>query len=359
MLKPNQIFIHIPKTGGTTLNCLFFGENTPIHPNFNYRHIVYDTKMSNCGDIFNPMKNDKYIDAQIFMMLRHPVDRIISEYYFLKERSEFFDLLKPIPKSFKDYLNNKQTFNYNISFLLGKRIYSHEPVTKEDFRQVINSIEKLDIKIGMNEYFADSLCYFSDCLGFKVPKTVQSKRITLKRPKAEDISKTLYNQILENNSLDFDLYNYSLEKFNALKLNNKNNIQFEGDKYDYALVFANRFSLFEIELSNKKFIQINKLFFTELKNALNKMNIKDSKVFVALYVNETLKALKDKYPKFDFNSLDKKMINKEPLEKLSLLAKVIEQNDILHTKPMVFLMDNMDKPNQQLNLLSKIKFFFK
>ena len=85
MLKETQIFIHVPKTGGTTLNCTLHGTDIPQDPSFNYRHIALGTQLSNSGDIFNPLKYDKYQAYKIFMLLRHPVDRILSEYYFIKE----------------------------------------------------------------------------------------------------------------------------------------------------------------------------------------------------------------------------------------------------------------------------------
>ena len=67
MLQDNQIFIHVPKTGGTTLNCTLHGTTVPQDTSFNYRHIVTGTQLSNSGDIFNPMKNDKYLDYKIFL----------------------------------------------------------------------------------------------------------------------------------------------------------------------------------------------------------------------------------------------------------------------------------------------------
>ena len=63
-------------------------------PDFHYRHIIYDTKRSNSKDIFNPSNYDKYLEYNLFTMLRNPVDRMISEYYFMKDRAEFMNMLK-------------------------------------------------------------------------------------------------------------------------------------------------------------------------------------------------------------------------------------------------------------------------
>ena len=62
------------------------------------------------------------------MMVRDPVDRLISEYYFLRERKNFMDLLKKKPRDFNDYILNPQTQNYTIGFLVGKRIFDISPL---------------------------------------------------------------------------------------------------------------------------------------------------------------------------------------------------------------------------------------
>ena len=96
-MRDDVIFIHIPKTGGTTINTAMQGSYWQSKPNFNYRHIL-DNKKSNSGDIFDQNNHQKFRNYKVFMMLRHPVDRLISEYYFIKEREEFTRLIKSKPK---------------------------------------------------------------------------------------------------------------------------------------------------------------------------------------------------------------------------------------------------------------------
>ncbi|MFT4644727.1 MAG: hypothetical protein ACI8ZX_001134 [Planctomycetota bacterium] len=336
MLKENQIFIHIPKTGGTTLNFLLFNKKTAINPDFNYRHIVYETKMSNSGVLFNPLKNDRFISNQIFMMLRHPVDRIISEYYFLRERSEFFSLLKPVPKSFKEYVNHRQTFNYNISFLLGKKIYCKEAMTLEDYQLVINSIEKLDIKIGIFEQFDKSLSYFENELSLNFPKTIENKRVTIKRPRAEEIGEELVNKIIENNKYDFMLYNYALERFQNYKFKENNKFKFIGTRYDYALIYTKKHSLFEITIKNKSFLKINNKFFNELTPYLHSLKLQDPKEFFKLYVNTTLNAVENKFTKLNYQDLRNQMLSSNPLDQLEKVSRFIDNHKVISTKGLEF-----------------------
>ena len=77
-MENKNIFIHIPKTGGTTINTAMHNVYWQTDIDFNYRHIDIKTKKSTCGDIFDAVNSRKYSDYTIFTMLREPVDRIIS-----------------------------------------------------------------------------------------------------------------------------------------------------------------------------------------------------------------------------------------------------------------------------------------
>ena len=172
-----NIFIHIPKTGGTTINCVINKSEWQTTPDFYYRHIIYETKRSNTKDIFNPLNYEKYLNYNLFMLLRNPIDRIISEYFFMKDRGEFMSLIKPMPKDLKAYIKSKQTQNYMVGFLIGKRMYDENSVTRDDYDLVINTIKNLDIKIGIFEHYKASLNYFSSITGIKIPKKIEVKRI--------------------------------------------------------------------------------------------------------------------------------------------------------------------------------------
>ena len=160
-MKSKNIFIHIPKTGGTTINCVINKSEWQTEPDFNYRHIIYETKRSNSGDIFNPMKNEEYANYQIFTMLRNPVDRLISEYYFIKDRSEFMSMLNPLPRNLAEYAKHRQTANYMLGFLLGKRMYDTDPVDENDLEMVLNTIQHLPIRVGFFEEYEQSMKSFS------------------------------------------------------------------------------------------------------------------------------------------------------------------------------------------------------
>ncbi|MFT5600574.1 MAG: hypothetical protein ACI9N1_000809 [Flavobacteriales bacterium] len=261
--KSKRIFIHIPKTGGTSINCDMHGTEWQTQPGFNYRHIIYQTKCSNSADIFDPKSNEKYVGFEVFMMLRDPIDRLFSEYYFLRDRPEFFSLLSKKPNNFYEYCMLSNTQNGMIKFLLGKKIYSNMPVFEKHFQQIESSIYDLDIKVGVFERYKESLSYFSQCFDFDWSRTMNKKRMTLSKPDMHGLSNEQIEKIRILNSYDYKLY------YNACELLSKQQItevdlDFTGSKYDYVLKYTERFVLIEGVLRNKLIISRNKSFFKRL-----------------------------------------------------------------------------------------------
>ena len=248
------IFIHIPKTGGTTINSAMNGTYWQTKPGYNYRHILSD-KSSNSGDIFLSKSQNKYQNDKIFMMLRHPADRLVSEYYFINNRSEFTKLIKTRPKTFEEYVKSSQTQNYVINFLKGNRMYSRL-TTAEDLKSIIDAIESLPIHVGIFEHFSESLVYFTKYIGIEWKKDIPIKRMTIRRPKIENISKELIELIEKNNALDLKLYEHCLHKFQKESGLRSNKHRFSGNRYDHVLAFAARACLynlfFQIKISSSK-----------------------------------------------------------------------------------------------------------
>jgi hypothetical protein len=263
-MKEN-IFIHIPKTGGTTINTLIQGTYWQTKPDFYYRHINEKIKRSNSADIFDPSNFERYKAYNIFMMLRDPVDRMISEYYFLRDRANFINLLNPKPKSFKEYVTHPQTPDYVIGFLLGDRIYGKKRPGEEDLQKVIRAIDELPIHVAIFEEYNYSLQYFSEVTGIVFPKKIEAKRVTLKRPKKEEITEEEKQLVLEYNQLEWKLYQHCLQKFNKIKpALKKPNYKVIKSPYNHIIPYAVKQCVFEFAIDNKLYIKSNLLFFKDL-----------------------------------------------------------------------------------------------
>lgn len=328
-LKKQNIFIHIPKTGGTTINCAMNNSEWQTKPDFNYRHIDYQTKKSNSADIFNPLKYDEYQAYNIFMLLRHPVDRMVSEYAFIKTRPEFMSLIKPTPKDFKSYIKSGQTQNYMLGFLIGNRMYDTKKITRDDLELVINSIKNLDIKVGLFEKYSESLNYFGKHTNLNWPKNIDIKRITLNRPKLDTLSEEIKELILSSNSLDLELYDFCKDRFVEMTQNSSfKKMKFVGNKYSYVLKFTERFNLLEIELKHLDFIKLNAVFFEKLNLHLQKtLSLRDGEDYVTLWNEAFLKSIETNLPDTKLaKDLKKLDLKEDSIETTIQIAKTIDRN---------------------------------
>lgn len=328
----NCIFIHIPKTGGTTINTAISNTYWQDKPNEFYRHIL-DDKTSNSGDIFDHQTNEKYRGRDLFMMVRNPIDRMVSEYFFIKERKEFIDLLKPKPLNFQEYLECKQTQNYMVGFLKGRRMYDRQLVSEGDLNDVISSIEKLDIKVGIFEHYNDSLAYLSEKLELKLPKELNVKRVTLKRPTVNELDVETIELIMRTNSLDFKLYNYCVERFHKDAQGIKGNFRFKGDKFDHVIAYAARACFYEFCINRKQFILNNFDYFKDFTfYVLEKEKIRDGRLFATIWNSTFLKHIDFHFQNSGLNLAlhDDAIRNEDPIEFAynigSAIDKYLEEN---------------------------------
>jgi hypothetical protein len=343
--KQQPIFIHIPKTGGTSINCVMKGTQWQTPLDYHYRHLDFDTKTSTCGDIFDNKNNKNYQKEFIFMMLRHPVDRLISEYYYIRNNHEFMDFLTTKPDSFSAYVNNAQTSNYMLKFLDGQRIYSESPLTQKRASEIIESIDNLDIHVGIFEEYDRSLSYFSEVGDFDWPETIHVKRATINRPTVKQIPSEVLEKILTANKLDIQLYLHCkaklIERTQKLVINK---IKYQGGKLDFVIPYTMWNCILDIELTNNTFIEENKTFFVTLNAYLHKTTgsgreyaknwMKLFKKSVALYFKAT-----------KFAKQIKQIKKPSPIDEIIAVARAIDEATI---KPSMGL--DLRKPRIKLTL---------
>ena len=327
-MSNNIIFIHIPKTGGTTINSAMQGTYWQTTPDFNYRHIVLKQKRSNSGDIFEEKNYSNFKDHQLFMMLRNPVDRMISEFYFLHDRAEFMNMLSPKPKTFEEYVEHTQTPNYTLGFLIGDKIYDKRRPNRGDLERVKKAIDEIPIHVGIFEHFADSLELFSKETSIEWAKNIEAKRVTFKRPKADEISPEIKEKIKETNALDFELYDYCLEKFlTAKKSLPKSKITFDIDKYNHVIPYVSMTCLFEYFMDNKHFIRQNFQFFKDATFFLLKnKKITDGKQFTQIWNQVFIDSIKNQFPESPFyHALSNAYsIEDDPLDSTGNIANALD-----------------------------------
>ena len=343
-INKQPIFIHIPKTGGTSINCVMKGTEWQTPLDYHYRHLDFDTKMSTCGDIFEAKNTEAFQKEFIFMMLRHPVDRLISEYYYIRKNSLFMDFLTTKPCNFEQYVENPQTANYMLKFLDGQRIYSEKELTQSRAEQIIALIDTLDIHVGIFEEYDRSLSYFSEAGDFNWPQTIDIKRATINRPNVKQIPSNVLQKILENNQLDLQLYQHCkaklIERTQKLAINK---IKYQGGKLDFVIPYTMWNCILDIELNNRTFIEENKKFFVTLNTYLHK-TVGTGKEYAKNWLKLFKKSVAIYFKDTKFGKQIKQIKKLSPIDEIIAVAKVIDEATI---KPSL----GLDIGNPKIKLL--------
>lgn len=224
-MKKKVIFIHIPKTAGTSINTLLsyqyghrgnfwhttqesweiakarFIEHIRVHPddcNLVRGHIPYG------WDSIAP-RNYKYIT-----FLRDPLERSVSQYNFAINhgRGIWFDELSAFD-GLEDYLCNVNLIghdNYQLRYLSG--IGPRKAVARIHLEQTCGRIKDEQIVVGCLSHMQESIILMSAILGWKKP--IFNLRYNLGGQRSRvDIPKSVEAKFRDLNALDYELYDYA------------------------------------------------------------------------------------------------------------------------------------------------------
>lgn len=166
--------------------------------------------------------------------VRDPVDRILSEYYYLRSAPrgypkfdrEIYEKKMPLDEyirsGFTVSVDNMQVRaisgigceGHGTAFNLSKEI-SPKPfgkISKEDLQLAKKNIEQDYRFVGITEKFDESLLILNELFGWKClyyeKQNVNSN--------TKEISTELYQELKEMNQLDYELYDFCCERFEKL-----------------------------------------------------------------------------------------------------------------------------------------------
>lgn len=171
-------------------------------------------------------------------LLRDPVERVISHYYFLEQVEKFFapattdsqtaekmTLEKFIYQRKDPIVNNLQTrflsgIGWQKSYYkdLWKKVYKQNfkvgygDCTEEMLSRAKYNLENY-VVFGLQSRFNESLDLFKTVFGWQDVNFELKKNVNKQRPAREQIDPDLINFIQRENHLDTELHNYALEIF--------------------------------------------------------------------------------------------------------------------------------------------------
>jgi hypothetical protein len=250
--KKKSVFLHIPKSGGSTfvglLQVSIKGRTTsetqiPTHKtdkvgNTTIFHVDFlDTSRKFKGaHVFHASTKEMYSNSDLFLLLRNPVDRLVSEFNFQyhildgkngNSKAAILTKLKQNPKTFEDYIKCKETQNYQLKFLLGRPINDPKKVTEKEYEIVLEKIKTLPINCGVTDEYASFLNLFEEKTGNALSKKVIVRK---KTPfiYQEFLDEEIKARIIKLNEFDYKLYAYVKNK---VVVNNKKFKFVESDKF--------------------------------------------------------------------------------------------------------------------------------
>ncbi len=205
------IFIHIPKTAGSTLYSIIYKQYENMFTKDNILQIPWslDTPMEQNEKIevlsghiqfgvhkYLPQK--KYI---YLTMIRNPIELVLSYYYYVQRTKthQFYNLFNEI--TLEEFVT-KEEFNH-VTTNLQTRYLSEE--YKDDLEIARNNLKKHFKIVGVTERFEDTLNVVKKELGWKI-EDYKSINKAKDRPSVKEIPNKVIEIIQRKNENDTKIY---------------------------------------------------------------------------------------------------------------------------------------------------------
>jgi hypothetical protein len=206
------IYMHIPKTGGTTLKNII---NKQFEPGETWFHMEKDMppKLNQkskenslkCvgGHCWYGLHKQFSKEYTYFTMLRNPIDRVISEYYYILERPHHKDHQKVMAM---DLMGFMEQFPLKSTNQHTRRISGN--ISSPHLQTAIENIHKDFAVVGLTEMFDESLFLMKQSFGWN-DIDYEKVNITKKRPSINQIDEKVRSELERKNELDMALYKYA------------------------------------------------------------------------------------------------------------------------------------------------------
>jgi hypothetical protein len=227
------IFLHLPKTAGTTVNRLIEWEYRlsemysvdPVLFKWSAAHLrklpagrLKKIRMFKGHMVFG-LHEVLSQPATYITVLRDPVDRVISAFYFMRSYKlhPLYWKLRHNNWTLEDFVRRYQRENVQAKVVAGSEYDA--PCTPEILEKAKQNLRRHFSVVGLSERLEESLALMKLRFGWKLA-SYSSFNVTRSRPKKDDLPKATLDLIREKNTFDIELYQCAREIFeSALKGN--------------------------------------------------------------------------------------------------------------------------------------------
>jgi Galactose-3-O-sulfotransferase len=234
--RPALIFLHVPKTAGTTLNRIIDWQYDPrliftvdphrIRATIGHFSALPESRRRRLQAVRGHVPYGVHEllpqGATYITMLRDPVTRLLSSYYFILRRP-----LHPLhrrmkrghlsPEDLMRLTPEKQNLQCRFISGIGKR-GSCDGQALEMAKQNLKRSFRV---VGLSERFHESLLLMIAAFGWKVP-FYRDRKVARVRPRVDP---KIAQAIREHNSLDVELYEFGKELFEEELRKNREALQ--------------------------------------------------------------------------------------------------------------------------------------
>jgi hypothetical protein len=194
------------------------------HP-YSHIHLCLYDMSTNSDVVINNIDYYFKQSTKIFMMLREPIERLISEYYyFLRyvEKNKLYDvrneyLVETMLKSnsFHDYIHNTNCHNYQLAFIYGKQWQKYHSFSSKQINYIKQLITEKKIYVGILEYPEYNKRLFKHIFPFVTRDNINYFNYKLNENKGKYITKKDLNKeeikyLTNKNKDDYEIYNFAL-----------------------------------------------------------------------------------------------------------------------------------------------------
>ncbi|UHA73551.1 sulfotransferase family 2 domain-containing protein [Paenibacillus sp. 481] len=239
MSEPLIIFLHIPRTGGTTLNKMLLDQYE--RDQIAFLHDDPEWSLERLIHVCNSEQNTIKVISGHFpfgihefiarpctyvTFLRHPIDLILSTYYFILKHNP--DRIAHL--NFQQFIESTEwnfaTSNVQTKFLYGMQRQHELSLSVEyslwnhftpDVKQAQEHLRNHFAVVGVTDRFKEGVRRLSKILRWTTPIQLYVENTTDNRPSRSSLDASTMQLLFEKNELDFQLYEFAESLFRKQK----------------------------------------------------------------------------------------------------------------------------------------------